>query len=252
MTEASGVAGANVPPARHEPKPLGETPGAHVAAFVQAGKQNRLVLYAGAGLSAAEPSCGPNGSVVAERLRPFVARVLGVNESDLEELRLEELADRIEQEAAGNLADLKRRAAEAFDFRGIEPNFGHEVAALLLREGFIELISVNWDTGVERAGMRIDTRIAGVATPTQRLQLANELPVYKVHGCAERPETLALTKGEIDQPQTWAEAEVHSALTGGLVVFVGLGLWACTCMNRSGSFSTFGVMTPPLPWWTGR
>lgn len=126
-------------------------------------------------------------------------------------------------QTAERLEELRERAAVAYDFRNLEPNFGHEAAALLLREGLIQLISVNWDCGVELAGLRADVKIEGVATAAQRLQLVEELPIYKVHGCATRPATLALTQSEVDRPQRWAVAQVQAALTGGVVLFIGLG-----------------------------
>lgn len=223
LPEAPDTPTETAPNERYTPKPLEETPDAQFRALVQAAKQRRLVMYVGAGLSMAAPSCGPTGSAVAGRLRPHAARILGIDVAELQECALEELAERIAERAPQRLDELRERAAQVFDFRGMEPNFGHEIAALLLREGLIQLISVNWDCGVESAGMRADVRIEGVATPTQRLQLVQELPLYKVHGCATRPNTLALTQAEVDKPQRWAVAEVQSALTGGIVVFVGLG-----------------------------
>jgi hypothetical protein len=149
--------------------------------------------------------------------------MLGVQVADLVQCTLEQLAERVERHAADRLDELRDRAVETFDFRSIEPNFAHEAAALLLREGLVQLISVNWDCGIERAGVRAEVRIAGVATATQRLQLVDELPLYKVHGCARQPETIALTQAEVDKPQRWAVALVQNAIAGGFVVFVGLG-----------------------------
>jgi hypothetical protein len=110
------------------------------------------------------------------------------------------LAKLVDDCAPDRLEELRARAAQAFDFKGMEPNFGHEVSALLLREGLIQLISVNWDCAVERAGQRADVRIQGVATAAECIQLVQQLPLYKVHGCATRPPTLALTKAEVDKP----------------------------------------------------
>jgi hypothetical protein len=181
------------------------------------------VLYAGAGLSVAEPAQGPRGAQVAERLRPYVAELLGVAEGEVAEPDLESLAARVEQSAAHRMADLKLRAAEAGDFVDMAPNYGHEVVALLLREGALEAVSVNWDRGIENAGLRLGIDIEGVATAGERQRLEKKLPVFKVHGCATKPQTLALTRKEVDEPQTWARSEVQHALAGGTVAFLGLG-----------------------------
>lgn len=212
-----------VTPVRHQGRPLSEEPATEIAALARAAAQRRLVIYAGAGLSAAPPACGPTGWSVADRLRRPVATMLGIDEAELATLNLEQIAEVVETRAPERLNELRETAATTFDFRGLEPNYGHEIAALLLREGLLEIVSANWDCAIEKAGLQVAVAIAGVATATQRLQLAHELPLYKIHGCAKRPQTLALTQSEVDRPQTWAVAQVQSALTGGIVVFVGLG-----------------------------
>jgi SIR2-like domain len=196
-----------------------------VRELVIAARQRRLVLYLGAGVSIPAPSCGPTGNLVADRLRSDVAQIVGCDATDLVGLKLEELAQRVQDESPEQLDELRRAAAGAFDFTGIAHNAAHEGIALLLREGLVEVASVNWDCGVEQAGIReANVRIEGVARAQDRLQLTHgQLPLYKVHGCARKPETLALTRAEVDQPQTWAVALVQNALTAGPVVFVGLG-----------------------------
>jgi hypothetical protein len=171
----------------------------------------------------AEPSCGPSGWDVANALRPYVANFLGVDALELDGLSLEELAERLAADDADRLEALRVRASEAADFRGITPNFGHEAAALLLREGAVELITVNWDCGVETAGRDANVAIRGVAHPNESVATAFGLRIFKVHGCATRPPTLAITKAEVDNPQDWAVGRVKGALAGGIVAFVGLG-----------------------------
>jgi hypothetical protein len=207
------------------PLTLADPPSDAVRELVIAARQRRLVLYLGAGVSIPAPSCGPAGNLVADRLRADVALMVGCDAAELVGLSLEELAQRVQNESPGQLDDLRRAAAGVFDFTGIAYNAAHEGIALLLREGLVEVASVNWDCGVEQAGIHeANVRIEGVARAQDRLQLTlSELPIYKVHGCSRKPETLALTRAEVDQPQTWAVAMVQNALTAGLVVFVGLG-----------------------------
>jgi hypothetical protein len=205
------------------PATLAHAPEGRFTQLVQAAKQRRLVLYLGAGISMSPPSCGPTGPAVANVLRPLVARMIEARDEDLDGLSLEELAQKVADRASERLAELRERAAVAFDFRGIAPNFGHEAAALLLREGLVQLISVNWDCGIERAGARAGVAIQGVADLAESIQLSHVLPLYKVHGCATRPWTLAITQDDVDQPQTWAVGRTQGALADGVVVFVGLG-----------------------------
>ena len=62
----------------------------------------------------------------------------------------------LRNKAPARLTELKRRASECFDFAGIEPNYGHEVIALLLREGLVEVITTNWDTAIEVCPWALD------------------------------------------------------------------------------------------------
>jgi hypothetical protein len=202
---------------------LSEDPRAVVADLVQRARQGRLVLYTGAGVSLAEPAAGPRGSQLADRLRSAVAELLGVNQETLAGDTLERLGARVAAEAADKMSELRRRAADAAPFCTMEPNYAHEAVALLMREGVVKAITANWDLGIETAGTRLDIKIAGVTTPLERAALGQELPLYKVHGCASRPETLKATREEIDEPMKWAQAEVQQALVDGTVVFIGLG-----------------------------
>jgi hypothetical protein len=211
------------PPPRHKPKRLAEDPRAAVAELVQEARQGGLVLYTGAGLSLAEPAAGPRSWQVADRMRPVVAELVGVEEEVLAGDDLEHLAARVAEQAADKLSELRRRAADAAPFCAMEPNYGHEAVALVMREGLVKAVTVNWDLGIETAGLRLDIQIAGVSTPLERAKLGPQLPLYKVHGCASRPETLRITREEIDEPMKWVRAEVQQALAGGTVIFIGLG-----------------------------
>jgi hypothetical protein len=207
---------------RYVPRSLTEMPDEAVYAVARAAADGRLVLYAGAGLSMSAPATGPRGPEVADQLRPYVAELLGVSVDDVDEPDLESLAARVETSVPHRMPDLKARAANAADFLDMVPNYGHEVVALLLREGALQAVSVNWDRGVENAGLKLGIAIESVATPGDRQRLGTQLPLFKVHGCATRPASLALTRSEVDVPQQWAKAEVQRALAGGIVVFLGL------------------------------
>jgi hypothetical protein len=95
---------------------------------------------------------------------------------------------------------------------------------LLVREGLGRVVSANWDCGVENGGRRVDVAIEGVSHDIDGLRLPiDALAIYKVHGCARCPETLVLTRQELDKSRRWARAKVQHALMAGTVVFVGLG-----------------------------
>ena len=209
---------------RYRPKPLSEAPVPAVAALVDDGRRDRLILYLGAGLSIPSPACGPSGNDVADKLRPIVAELLSVMEADLREPDLESLAARFEHDAPERLDQLKGRAAQVWHFRDMEPAYGHEIVALLLREGLVRAVSANWDCGVENGGVRVEVPIEGVSRAIDVRDPADgALCLYKLHGCARHPGTLVLTREEVNEPRRWARAKVEDALAGGTVVFVGLG-----------------------------
>ncbi len=209
---------------RHEPGPLRDAPPPAVTALVAPARAQRLVLYLGAGVSIPWPACGPRGNQVADVLRPIVAELLGVSVGDLDENDLESLAARVRRDAAGRLSELKERASVAWAFRDMEPTFGHEAIALLIREGLVRVVSANWDCGVENGGRQAAIQIEGVSDQLDLLRLpADALPIYKVHGCARRPDTLVLTRDEVDLPRQWARVRVQDAIAAGTVVFIGLG-----------------------------
>jgi hypothetical protein len=222
----------------YQPKPLTQAPTGDFASLVRAAKQRHLVLYLGAGISVAQPAGGPTGQWLAERLRPFAAHMLGVTEQEIADLGLEELAQRVADESTDRMNELRERAVEVFDFSGIEPNYGHEAAALLLREGLVQLYSANWDCGIERAGRSCMVGIDVVADMHDTLggdQPTNWVPLYKFHGCARRPSTLALTRAEVDEPPAWAVGHAQGALAGGMVAFIGLGtvgLYVCEPLTK--------------------
>jgi hypothetical protein len=211
-------------PGRHQPKALGDKQSPVATSLVNDGRNDRLVLYLGAGVSIPMPSNGPKGNDIAERLLPVVADMLGTDEDGLKGLSLEELSGRVQDENQEMLGELKRKAAVAEDLRSMQPNFGHEALALLMREGMVRVVSANWDCAVETAGGKAGIAIEGVSRQADLNPPPEEvILLFKVHGCARRPETLVLTRAEVDEPELWARSNVQSALTGGSVVFVGLG-----------------------------
>jgi hypothetical protein len=149
--------------------------------------------------------------------------MLNLEEAKLAGLCLEALAELVAETDVERLDELRVRASKAANFMNMAPNFGHEAAALLLREGLIRLITVNWDRGVERAGLAAGIEIRPIADAVQNGEMTDGLVILKVHGCVTKPPTLAVTQAEVDTPRTWAVGRVQGALSDGIVAFVGLG-----------------------------
>lgn len=240
---------------RHQPLPLSVAPGPEVLPLAVRASEGRLVLYLGAGVSAAPPTNGPMGSAVADLLRPLVAEILACDANEIATLTLEGLTARVASEKPSEMPRLKLAASRTFPFADFEPNYGHTAIALLMREGLVGVITANWDCAVERAGRDVGTLITGITSVMSAQQLSQGIPLYKVHGCCTDPSTLMLTKEEVDAPDDWARAQVQVALTSGTVVFTGLGTVGDyvsdpikeTLAVWSGYAAAIRVATPSLP-----
>ena len=115
---------------------------------------------------------------------------------------------------------MRRTAVAAAGFTSAQPNFGHEILALLLLEGVVVVITTNWDDCIERAGR--DERVLAVISDQERLQIQTPA-LLKVHGCATRPTTALITTQDLATPPPWARDEVNARLAASHTAFVGIG-----------------------------
>lgn len=185
----------------------------------------RLTFYVGAGLSMSAPTDLPSGNDVQQRIAGRARMLLGVEVTDPagETPTLEELGDAASSVSPEALERLRTLAADAIDFVGVLPNYAHEALALLLREGVVEVLSVNWDCAIESAARRLDFELVRVLRQEDRANRPLGPVMDKLNGCASQPSTLRVTRQEVDEPQTWAAHRVGAVLTDTTVVFVGLG-----------------------------
>lgn len=188
-------------------------------------REHRLAFYLGAGLSMSAPTDLPSGANVQEKIAQRASRLLGVNVAAPAGDRptLEELGDAAAQIDAETLEQLRHQAADAIDFVNALPNYGHEAVALLLREGAVEVLTVNWDCGIESAGRELGFEITPILRQAERADRPTGPVMDKLNGCASRPSSLRITRAEVDEPQAWAAHRVGAVLTDTTVVFVGLG-----------------------------
>jgi len=189
-----------------------------LAEFARAG---RLTIYTGAGLSTAAPSSVPGGTGIVELMRDVLERQgIETKKADGSTQTLEAVADAAFD--AGLLPGMKEVAAALSVFHR-KPNIGHELAAILVSEGFIRLLSANWDPYVEEGGAHHGVRLTPTVTDHDRLHRLGAHSFHKVHGCVSQPGSLLVGTQELRDPPPWAIAEVSSALGGGVVVFLGIG-----------------------------
>lgn len=209
----------------YEPRLLRERPPPAAVNLAMKARSGRLAFYVGAGLSMSPPTALPRGSTVLELIADRVRKLLGVKVGHPAGVQptLEELGEAAAAVGEDTLDRLRSLAADAIDFVHVLPNFGHEAVALLLREGVVEVLSVNWDCGIESAARGLDFEIVRILRQQDRADRPPGPVMDKLNGCASQPSTLRITREEVDEPQAWAVHRVGSVLTDTTVVFLGLG-----------------------------
>jgi len=196
-------------------------------ALAALGRDGRLVIYAGAGLSRAEPTGLPTGPEVASRTYERLARLLPAIPA-CDEDDLTSVADAVAS-LAGGLPALRETVVNVVEFTTAVPNYGHQALALLLLEGLVKVLTTNWDDCIERGGQ--PERVRVTITALERAQMGDGA-LLKIHGCATRPDTLLITTAEVDKPQDWITHEMGARLADSHVVFVGIGDVAAYVRDR--------------------
>jgi hypothetical protein len=201
----------------YQPKALNEPAGSVAADLAQRAINGQLTIYAGAGLSAADPTYLPGAAGLAKRIADALEEQITLDGVDTDDLVA--VADAVSAQPLGS--DLLRQTILAVaDFLGADFNYAHAVMALLLCEGVVTVIETNYDDCIERAAQ--PERPTVVATPAEMLD-ASGATLLKAHGCATQPRTMIVTTAELDDVPHWAQTRVASQLHSDRVVFVGIG-----------------------------
>jgi hypothetical protein len=185
-------------------------------ALIQRALEGQLAVYTGAGISARAHM--PVGSQLSERVHARLL-ALGLSVDALDPSDLLQLAEFAEAEADG-LEMLQKLCLEVGGFKGIVPTSEHLALALLLLEGAITLLTTNWDVGIERAPTG---ELISAVTTNEDAQLISGAKLYKVHGCATKPETLLISKKQMAAAPVWASAAVSALLSHATMIFLGIG-----------------------------
>jgi hypothetical protein len=123
----------------HHPSAINSELPPYAVALAQRARSGRLVVYAGAGLSFAEPAGLPSGAEVARRiharLKDAFPVLAGVQEDDLVAI-----ADAIAGLPGGEEA-LRLTAVEVAEFTTATPTYGHATLALMLLEGVLDVLT---------------------------------------------------------------------------------------------------------------
>lgn len=182
---------------------------------VSAGK---IVIYAGAGLSLAQPTSLPTGAALAAAIHRQLKNAFPVL-TTVDPWDLVAVADAVAALPGGEEA-LRQISAKSANFKTAKPGYAHRILAHLMLEGAIDVLTTNWDNCIERGGGEEQ-----LPTVTNDHDLEEVTPpwVLKVHGCASRPKSLLVTSGHLDNPPTWVREQTHARLGSAVVVFIGIG-----------------------------
>lgn len=202
----------------YQPRRLMDGQSPHAVALAALARNGRLAIYAGAGLSRAQPTELPSGAEVARRTYTRLATLFPSMPACAEN-DLTSVADSVAS-VAGGLSALRETVVHVAEFTSATPNYGHKVLAFLLLEGAVNVMTTNWDDCIERGGL--PERLQVTITAQERVQVTVRT-LLKVHGCASRPPTLLMTSAEVDAPPNWVRIEIGARLTDSHVVFVGIG-----------------------------
>lgn len=211
----------------HNPSPIGLELPPYAVALAHKARNGRLVIYAGAGLSAAAPTSLPSAAAMAssifQRLSQLFPSALDCPSDDLNAV-----ADAVAVLPGGEEA-LRETAVQVAEFTTASPNYGHKVLAYLLLEGVIDVLTTNWDNCIERGSAQ--ERLTAVVTPSDRLQISGK-SLLKIHGCASQPMSLLLTTAHLTSPPPWVFDETRARLGNSTVVFIGIGSVAAYVRKR--------------------
>ena len=204
----------------YEPKPMGHGQPVFAVSLAEMAAHGRLVLYTGAGLSRGKPSEIPVGAEVARRVHARLVDLLGAEVlAGSDPSNLVSVAD-VVASTPGGIDLVRRTAVGVAEFTTADPNFGHEVIALLLLEGAVATITTNWDDCIERAGGA--ERVLAVVSDRDRQEIHTPA-LLKVHGCATRPDSVLVSTNDLATPPVWARDEINNRLADSHAVFVGIG-----------------------------
>ena len=115
---------------------------------------------------------------------------------------------------------MKRIMVEAYDFTSAQPNYSHKILALLLLEGYVDVITSNWDTCIEDS-LGSDEGISVITSHGESQEIQRDA-LKKVHGCVTRPDTIRVTTEELRTTPPWARYLVKQRVASRSIVFVGV------------------------------
>lgn len=205
-------------------KTMNESIPASIIAIEPLIEARQVVLVIGAGVSMAPPTCLPSGTQLAQDVKtrlassPISSIVQPVREDNLLAI-----ADIIEEKALESFPLFTRAIIESANFKMATPNYAHLVIALLLTETNVQVLSINWDTCIERCSYIVSSSIIGCYNHEILQNHGNSSIFLKLHGCANHESSICISSKQISGETWWATSQVGAALETGKVAFLGIG-----------------------------
>ena len=208
----------------HDPKPMSEMPDADASLWAHDVLDGRCNIVVGAGVSMADPTCLSSGYQLAVDVKralslesTFQADLVGVPDGDLPAL-----GDAARDHSPTATSLLQRKIVELADLDGALPNYGHLILALLMSEGLVHCVSLNWDSCIERTAV---TNYCAIVTCSDKTDVSGTLHsarLLKPHGSSQNPGSMRVSTAQMDETAWWINHTAATALAGNRTVFIGL------------------------------
>ena len=179
-------------------------------------RDNRLVIFAGAGVSMGEPARLPDFDGLAQQIAAGTGKTRDDKESE----------DRFLGQLQSSGVDVHRLAAQALSGDSLQPTpLHHDLLRCFPNGGPVRVVTTNFDLLFEQA--------AGEAVAERDIYPAPALPrgrnfsgIVHVHGSVERPADMVLTDGDFGRAyltEGWARQFLLDLFQTFTVLFVGYG-----------------------------
>lgn len=208
----------------YEPKPLKEKTSVLITSLAQTIESGNVLAIIGAGISMSPPTLLPSGSEIARKVKQGLSQTsLASSISSCPEDDLLAIADTAESQSHDARNVLQKLILNSFDFTTAPYNFAHLVISLLMAEGNLHVLSMNWDTCVERSAIFSRSDILPCRNLTEFRQTGNKAILIKLHGCATIEDSILISTEQFEETQWWITSQVEALFARNMVLFLGIG-----------------------------
>ena len=179
-------------------KPLSESVDPRIYSIALRSLTKNLAIVVGAGISSSPPTHLPLAPEIAQRLKSdFIHSGLAASVSTANGDDLLDVIDKA-LDCTGDLEPIQLKIIALFpQFKTASPNYSHRAIALLLAEGVL-ILSINWDTCIERAGHDVYVEIVACRSREEFQGAGNSARLPKLHGCSNMHSSLVVSSKQLE------------------------------------------------------